>query len=127
MHCTGQVCEFVKVDPTYTVHFHDGTKLSLTNDFQRMERQLEAMERGSFSSFLSLIRQGHDHLHMTLAAIAHRNFYSVFEFFSAYNASLLLRLNVLRKHYSYITGFFNDQRLRSAFTFQAPAPNHPPH
>ena len=132
--------------------------------------QLEAIEKGSFSAFLSLIRQGHDHLHVTLAAIAHRNFYSPFEFFSPVNAWLLLRLNVtsfwpspaqtlstlpppwklklptatgwnhrhgskvrsavciskltdaypqvLRKHYSYIKGFFTDPRLRAAFTFQ---------
>ncbi len=63
-------------------------------------------------------KQGHDNLHVTLAAIAHRNFYSVFEFFSPANAWLLWKLNVFRKHYSYIKGVFSDARLRSAFTFQ---------
>ena len=62
--------------------------------------------------------QGHDNLHVTLAAIAHRNFYSIFEFFSPANALLLWKLNVFRKHYSYIKGVFTDARLRSAFTFQ---------
>ena len=40
-----EVCEFIKVDPTYSIHFHDGTKLSLTNDFQRMERQVNCHAR----------------------------------------------------------------------------------
>lgn len=108
----------VQVDPTYTVHFHDGSEISLTNDFQRMEKQLESMEKGSFKQFLGLIKQGHDNLHITLAAIAHRNFYSLFEFFSPANFWLLFKLNVFRKHYSYIKGVFTDPRLRAAFTFQ---------
>jgi phytoene dehydrogenase-like protein len=29
--------EFVRVDPTYKIHFHDGTALVLTADLQRME------------------------------------------------------------------------------------------
>ena len=64
--------EFLRIDPTYKIHFHDGTSLELTADLQRMEAQLESFERGAFKSFLALLRQGHDNLHKTLAAIAHR-------------------------------------------------------
>jgi hypothetical protein len=118
--------DFIRVDPTYKIHFHDGTSLELTADLQRMEvlcasrcllparrargarattrpadlddcatrmqAQLEAIERGSFKSFLSLLRQGYDNLHETLGAIAHRNFYSFFEFFSLKNGLLIWKL-----------------------------------
>jgi phytoene desaturase (3,4-didehydrolycopene-forming) len=33
-------CELIKVNPTYTIHFHDGTSIELTNDLQRMEQQV---------------------------------------------------------------------------------------
>lgn len=111
--------DFMRVDPTYKIHFHDGTSLELTADLQRMEvrsftlvpsprparscsgiadiaasyqAQLETFESGSFKNFLSLIRQGHDNLHKTLAAIAHRNFYSLFEFLSLKNGLLIWKL-----------------------------------
>jgi len=110
--------DFLRVDPCYKIHFHDGTSLELTADLQRMEQQLETFERGSFKNFLSLLRQGHDNLHKTLAAIAHRNFYSLFEFFSLKNGLLIWKLGVLRKHYSYVSAHFSDPRLRAAFSFQ---------
>jgi phytoene desaturase (3,4-didehydrolycopene-forming) len=110
--------DFLRVDPTYKIHFHDGTCLELTSDLQRMEAQLETFERGSFKNFLSLLRQGHDNLHKTLAAIAHRNFYSLFEFFSLKNGLLIWKLGVLRKHFSYVSAYFSDPRLRAAFSFQ---------
>lgn len=110
--------ELQRVDPTYTVRFHDGAALELTSDLQRMEEQLEEMEAGSFRQFLSLIHQGHDNLHDTLANIAHRNFYSLFEFFNPLNAWLLFKLNVLVKHFSYVSRLFTDPRLRAAFSFQ---------
>ena len=120
--------DFIRVDPTYKIHFHDGTSLELTADLQRMEvlcaaqrrrlarraratptharpadpaaapgaqAQLEAFERGSFKSYLSLLRQGYDNLHQTLASIAHRNFYSLFEFFSLKNGLLIWKLGRL--------------------------------
>ncbi len=33
-------CELIKVNPTYTINFHDGTSIELTNDLQRMEQQV---------------------------------------------------------------------------------------
>ncbi|EKX33387.1 hypothetical protein GUITHDRAFT_120391 [Guillardia theta CCMP2712] len=114
--------ELMRVDPTYTIRFYDGTKLELTGDLQRMETQLESMETGSFKRWgeetCADISYGHDNLHMTLENIAHRNFYSLFEFFSPLNAFLLHKLKVLRKHYNYISQVFKDSRLRSAFSFQ---------
>lgn len=110
--------EFLRIDPTYKIHFHDGTSLELTADLQRMEAQLESFERGAFKSFLALLRQGHDNLHKTLAAIAHRNFYSLFEFFSVRNGFLIWQLGVLHRHYNYVSSLFSDARLRAAFSFQ---------
>ncbi|KAJ1467627.1 hypothetical protein T484DRAFT_1858188 [Baffinella frigidus] len=128
-----------------SVRFHDGTALELTSDLQRMEKQLEEFEPGSFKKFLKMVLQGHDNLHDTLQNIAHRNFYSLFEFFNPLNGDnlhdtlqniahrnfyplfkffnpldgwLLYKLNVLVKHFSYVSKLFADPRLRAAFSFQ---------
>jgi phytoene dehydrogenase-like protein len=46
--------ELTRVDPTYTVRFSDGVDpLELTADLGHMQAQLEALEPGSFQSFLS--------------------------------------------------------------------------
>src|SRR6476619_3606359 len=34
--------DLVRLDPTYRVHFHDGTSLDLTGDLPKMRDQLEA-------------------------------------------------------------------------------------
>jgi phytoene dehydrogenase-like protein len=41
-----------RIDPTYRVHFDDGTTLALTSDLNALQTQLEAIEPGSFGGLL---------------------------------------------------------------------------
>jgi phytoene desaturase len=47
-----------------------------------------------------------------------RNFYSLFDYFSLRNLPLLFQLKALKKHYANVSRFFQDDRLKAAFTFQ---------
>lgn len=40
-----------RIDPTYHVHFEDGSRLELSADIHRMQEQLEAIEPGAFGGF----------------------------------------------------------------------------
>ena len=48
-----------RIDPTYHVHFGDGSTLFLTSDLNAMQAQLEAIEPGSFGGFLRYLNEGH--------------------------------------------------------------------
>ncbi len=107
-----------RVDPTYRVHFDDGTTLALTSDLNAMQAQLEAIEPGSFGGFLRYLNEGYLHYKLSLAHLVGRNFRSLREYLSPKNILLLFRLKALTKHYNNIGNYFHDHRLKAAFTFQ---------
>jgi phytoene desaturase len=107
-----------RIDPTYRVRFGDGTELALTANLQQMQQQLEAIEPGSFGGLLRYLSEGHRHYQMSLRYFVGRNFYSLFEYFSPRNLPLLFQLKALVKHYDNIGNYFDDPRLKAAFTFQ---------
>ena len=50
--------ELIRIDPTYRLHFPDGSQLDLTGDLKMLQTQLEAMEPGSFAQALRFISEG---------------------------------------------------------------------
>jgi phytoene desaturase len=107
-----------RIDPTYQVHFDDGSSLTLTSDLCAMQAQLEAVERGSLGGLLRYLEEGHHHYRVALPSLVQRSFRNAFEFFSLRNLILLFRLKLLVKHYAHVSKYFRDRRLRAAFTFQ---------
>jgi phytoene desaturase len=107
-----------RVDPSYRLYFKDGSSLTLTSDLHVMQAQLEAIERGSFGAFLRYLAEGRRHYRLSLTHLVRRNFRSPFEFFNLKNLLLVFRLKALIKHYDHIGTYFEDPRLKAAFTFQ---------
>jgi phytoene desaturase len=83
-----------------------------------MQVQLEAIEPGSFGSFLRYLNEGRTHYELAVPQLMERDFRTPREFYSLKNLLLLFRLKLLTKHYHNICRYFGDPRLRSAFTFQ---------
>jgi len=107
-----------RIDPTYRIYFDDGSTLDLTSNLNMMQNQLEAMEPGSFGSYLRYLNEGHVNYKYAVSHLAGRNYYSLLEYFSLTNLPLLLRLKAMTKHYDNIENYFSDPRLKAAFTFQ---------
>ena len=107
-----------RVDPTYHLVFDDGSQLNLTSDMRAMYRQLEAIEPGSYDGFLRYMKEGHRHYHVGMARLAQRDFRTAGEFFNVRNLPLLYQLKPLVPHYRHMGAFFDEPRLRAAFTFQ---------
>jgi phytoene desaturase len=110
--------DLVQIDPTYRLHFHDGSTLSLSNDMIAMRDQLDAMEPGAFQSLLRFLEQGYRRYYGSLDRFVGRNFNSAREYFSLANLPLLISLRPLVKHYAETSRRFRDPRLRAAFSFQ---------
>ena len=107
-----------RIDPTYTVRFADGLTLELTADLLKMQPQLDAIEENAFDGFLRYMAEGNRHYRISLEKFVGRNFYNLFEYFSPANLPLLFQLKALTKHYENIGSYFQDPRLKAAFTFQ---------
>ncbi len=106
------------VDPTYHLVFDDGSQLSLTSDPDCMQRQLEAIEQRSFRGFQRYLREGKDHYQLVLDRLVNRNCSKASVFFTPQNLDLFFRLKPLVHHYANMAGYFDQPRLKAAFTFQ---------
>jgi phytoene desaturase len=107
-----------RVDPTYHLHFDDGSHLDLTSDLERMRAQLEAIEPGSFLAFLRYVEEGGRHYRLATESLVRRNFRTLGEFITPASLWLFLRIHALHNHYRRLGAYFRTTRLKNAFSFQ---------
>ena len=107
-----------RVDPTYHLVFDDGSQLALTSDMKRMREQLEKIQPGSYGGFQRYLKEGDRHYELTLDNLVNRNFNKASDFFNFQNLPLVFRLKALINHYRNMSAYFDEPRLKSAFTFQ---------
>jgi phytoene desaturase len=113
-----EMLELQRVDPTYHLVFDDGSKLALTSDMKSLQDQLETFEPDSFSGLLRYMEEGHRHYHVGIEKLVHRDFRKASDFFKLSNLPLVYRLKPLANHYRNMSSYFNNPRLKAAFTFQ---------
>jgi phytoene desaturase (3,4-didehydrolycopene-forming) len=110
--------ELIRVDPTYQLVFDDGSQLALTSDMKSMRGQLETIQPGSFEGFLRYLQEGSRHYQLTLEHLVNRDFRKASDLFNPQLLPLLFRLKPLANHYRNMAAYFDDPRLKAAFTFQ---------
>lgn len=113
-----EVLDLERVDPTYHLVFDDGLQLALSSDQESMQNQLEAIEPGSFAGFLRYMDEGHRHYDLSMERLVYPDFRKASDFFNLGNLPLLYQLKPLVKHYEDMSNYFDDPRLKAAFTFQ---------
>lgn len=116
--CMHDLLDLQRVDPTYHLVFDDGQRLALTSDLKLMQDQLERIEPGSFQGFLGYLDEGSRHYNLGVERLVHPDFRKPSDFFSLSNLPLLYQVKPLAKHYQHMRAFFNNPRLKAAFTFQ---------
>jgi len=107
-----------RVDPTYRLVFDDGSQLALTSDMPLMREQLEAIQPESFQGFLRYVREGERHYRLVLNNLLNCDFRKASDIFNFHTLALLFRLKPLINHYRNMSAYFDEPRLKSAFTFQ---------
>ncbi len=107
-----------RVDPTYHLVFDDGSQIALTSDMKSMQEQLESFEPGSFPGLLRYMEEGHRHYHLGMQKLVNRDFRKASDFFTLSNVPLMFGLKPFVNHYHNMSAYFDDPRLKSAFTFQ---------
>jgi phytoene desaturase len=107
-----------RVDPTYHLVFDNGSQLALTSDMKSMHEQLETIQPGSFQGLLRYLQEGERHYRLVLDKLVNRDFRKASDLFSLQNLDLILRLKPFINHYRNMSAYFDEPRLKSAFTFQ---------
>jgi phytoene desaturase len=107
-----------RVDPTYHLVFDDGRGLALTSDLNAMREQLESIQPGSYRGFLRYVKEGNRHYHLATEWLVNRDFRCATDFFNLRNLRLLFQVKPLAPHYGHMSAYFDDPRLKAAFTFQ---------
>ena len=113
-----EVLDLQRVDPTYHLVFDDGSQFALTSDMKSLQEQLETFEHGSFQGLLRYMNEGHRHYHLGIEKLVQPDFRKASDFFKLSNLPLLQQVKPLVKHYANMSRYFDDPRLKSAFTFQ---------
>lgn len=113
-----EVLDLKRVDPTYHLIFDDGSQLALTSDMKALQEQLERIEPGSFQGFLRYVQEGDRHYHLAMEKLVNRDFRTAGSFFNLQNLPLVRDLRPLVPHYQNMSAYFDEPRLKAAFTFQ---------
>jgi len=113
-----QELDLIRMEPIYKIKFHGGKELVFTCDMARMKEQLESIEPGSFTRFLSFMDESYTTLKLSMAKIIERNYYNALEFFNIKNVLLFAKIKAFNNHYRYTAKFFKSDILKAAFTLQ---------
>lgn len=113
-----EMLDLQRVDPTYHLVFDDGSELALTSDMKSMQEQLERFEAGSFEGMMRYMTEGHRHYTLGMERLVNRDFRKASEFFNVRNIPLAYQLKPFANHYRNMSAYFDDPRLKAAFTFQ---------
>ncbi len=113
-----EMLDLQRVDPTYHLVFDNGSQLALTSDMKSLQEQLESFEPGSFQGLLRYMDEGHRHYHLGIEKLVQPDFRKASDFFKLGNLPLLHQVKPLVKHYANMSTYFDDPRLKAAFTFQ---------
>jgi len=107
-----------RVDPTYRLVFDDGSQLALTSDMNSMREHLESIQPGSFQGLHGYLNEGEKHYRLVLDRLVNRNFNKASDLINFQDLPLLLRVKPLINHYRNMSTYFDEPRLKAAFTFQ---------
>ena len=113
-----EMLDLQRVDPTYHLVFDNGSGLALTSDMKSLQEQLEAIEPGGFQGLLRYMDEGHRHYHLGIEKLVQPDFRVASDFFKLSNLPLIHQVKPLAKHYANMSTYFDDPRLKAAFTFQ---------
>jgi len=107
-----------RMDPIYSIKFSDGQDILFSSDLTNLQKQLEAVEQGSYTQFLKYMHESFRTYKLSMKHIIDRNYFRATEFFNLKNLLLLFRLKAFNNHYSHTAKFFKSELLRIVFTFQ---------
>jgi phytoene desaturase (3,4-didehydrolycopene-forming) len=108
-----------RCDPNYRLYFHDGDTLDLSSDLTQLRSELTRYEGDAYEQFFALQKEAHHHYEFSVQSVLRCNFEYWYNFFNLRNLWALKNLHMHWSLYDRVAHFFQSDKLRKAFTFQA--------
>lgn len=108
----------LRCDPNYRLHYRDGSSLTFTSELTAMGRELERVEPGSFPRYLDFLALGRRQYRTALDHLVGRNFDGLQDYLHPRTLARVLGVRAHRRMWPLVAGYFQDERLRQALTFQ---------
>jgi phytoene desaturase len=110
--------ELVRLEPNYRVHFADGSHLDLTANLAAQIEELARFTDRPAERLLGYLGDAAYKYRIARERFVERNFFSLGEFATLPNLVEVLKTGSLGSLYDHVGRFFDDERLKLAFTFQ---------
>lgn len=113
-----QALELQQVHPTYHIYFDDGSRFTLTSNMDHLVKQVETFESGSTRSLHAYLEEGKRCYRLAMTHLVQRDFRRITDFLNPRILATIFEIHALQRHYKRMGKFFDDPRLKAAFTFQ---------
>lgn len=114
-----QRLEFVRLDPNYRVYYHDGSRLDLHSDINRLSLDIEAIQPGGQEQLSRFMREGAKKYQLGMDFVT-RNYDHITDLANPQAAVRLLRTRAYQNLYQQVATFFNhNDKLTKAFSFHS--------
>lgn len=110
--------ELIPVDPVYDIHFKDGTTFRKHRDPAKTKAEIDQTFPGDGDGFERYLREMKDVYNFGVEAFLSRDFQAKRDFLSLTNLKFVLKSKSYRTVTDYLSRFFNDPRLRAAYSLQ---------
>jgi phytoene desaturase len=110
--------KIVQCDPNYRIQFDGGSSVTFSTDLSRMREELERIEPGSFDGYLRFLSFGRHAFDTSVKSIVSRPLDGPLSYADPQLLKTVLSLKPLQSLHSFLRGYFTDERLLRALSFQ---------
>jgi phytoene desaturase len=110
--------DFVQLDPNYRLYFHDGDKIDLHANMAQLAREVERVEPGASSQLFRFLADGARKYEMGMDFVV-RNYDSLIDLANPKAGWRMLQTRALQNLYRQVSGYFDSDKLRKAFSFHS--------
>lgn len=111
--------ELVQLDPNYRIHFSDGSHFDNTSVLNKLLAEAERLEPGVGPRLLEFLALTQRQYTVGLDQFVSRNFTRWWQFLNPRKLRQLFEVRAHRTLYPMVSRYFQDRRLREAFSFQS--------
>ncbi len=105
-----------QLDPNYRIYFHDNTFLDLTGNMAELARNVEKLEPGSAEKVFEFLGDGARKYRLGMPFVS-RNYDRISDLANPIAGWRLFRTKAHQNLYQQVSTYFQDDRLRKAFSF----------
>lgn len=106
--------ELRRIEPTVTYRWPDGTRLTLSSDFERLREEFERVEPGAGGRLVEFFRDAGEKFRIAFEKLVPRNEDRPLRYFAPLTARELVRTALWRSMYAELGRFFRSRYLREA-------------